>query len=74
MNLTLIIKVYNHKKLLDVNLHGMRKNTNPIWQKTDVHFSRYLTPNMAMSNFFQNILDNVPLGYRGFYHHFLFNF
>ena len=29
---------------------------------------------MAMSSFFQKLFDNVPVGYRIFYHHFLLNF
>ena len=47
MELTLNIKAYFIKKLLEVNLRNIRINTSPIWQKTGVHFSRYLTPNVA---------------------------
>ena len=70
MDLTLNIKAYYTKKLLEVNLHDTRKNKNPIGQKTEVYFSRYLTPNKAKSSFSKNLPDNVPVGY----HHFLFNF
>ena len=51
MDITLNIKVYHTKKLFEVNLHDVRKNTTPISQKTEVHFLRYLTPNMDMSSF-----------------------
>ena len=44
IELTLNFKVYQIKVVLEVDLHDIRKNTNPIWQKTDVYFSRYLTP------------------------------
>ena len=63
-------KAYHTKTLPDVNLYDIRKNTTPISQKTEVHFLRYLTPNMTMPSFFLNIRDHVPLGYRIFYHHF----
>ena len=53
MDLTLNIKEHHTKKLFEVNLHDIRKNTNPISQKTEVHFLRYLTPNMTMSSFFK---------------------
>ena len=48
MDLTLNIKLYHTKKLLEVDLRDIRKNTNTTSQKTKVHFLRYLTPNMAM--------------------------
>ena len=36
MDLTLNIKVYHTKKQFEVNLHDIRKNTNPISQKIEV--------------------------------------
>ena len=51
MEFTLNIKAYHTKKLLEVNLHDIRKNKNPISQKTEFHFSKYLTTNMAISRF-----------------------
>ena len=53
MDLTLNVKLYHTKKLFEVNLHDIRRNTSPISQKTEVHFLRYLTPNMTMSSFFK---------------------
>ena len=32
-------------------IHIIRRNTNPISHKTEVHFWRFLTPNMVMSSF-----------------------
>ena len=53
MYLTLSTKVNHTKKLFEVNLQDIRKNTNPNSQETEFHFSRYLTPNMTMSSFFK---------------------
>ena len=40
MDLTLNIKIYHTKELLEVDLHDIRKNTSPISQKTEVQFLR----------------------------------
>ena len=53
MDLTLNIKVYHTKKLFEVNLHDIKKIQTRFQKKTEVPFSRYLTPNMAMSSFFK---------------------
>ena len=53
------IKIYQIKVVFEVDLHDIRKNTNPILQKTGVHFLRYLTPNMAMSSFFKIFLTTI---------------
>ena len=62
MDLTLNIKVYNTKKLLEVNLHDIRKNTNPISQKTEVHFSGYFK--YHISNVWGQISRKLHVGFQ----------
>ena len=62
MDLTIKIKTYHTKKRLEVKLHDIRKNTNPISQKNGSRLFEMLDLKYGHVEFFQNLLDNVPLG------------
>ena len=47
---------------MGVNLHDIRKNTNPISQKTEVHFSGYLK--YHISNVWDQISRKLHVGFR----------
>ena len=66
MVLTLNLKVYQIKNVLEIDLHDIRKNTNPLFKIFD--------PKYGHVEFFQNLLVKVPVASRIFYHHFWFNF
>ena len=53
--------IYHTKKLLEVNLHDIRKNTNPICRKFEVHVFQLFDFKHGHIEIFQNLLDKVPL-------------
>ena len=71
MDLTLNIKLYHTKKLFEVNPHDIRKN---ITLKNGSPLFKIFDPKHGHVEFFQNLREHVPVGYSGFYYHFLFNF